>query len=340
MKIVYTGIQQENYNHKRSFGFEYNNFYLTLKNMSGIEVIEYPLDLIITKGKKKFNEDLLELIKKEKPDLFFSFMFTDELDQKILEEIKELTISIAWFADDTWKFYSYSRHWAPYFTWLITTYSWIIGPNIIRSQWACNPNVWRPIDIPRDIDVSFVGQRNSGRERVINFLKKAGINVLVRGLGWPDGRVSQEEMINIFSRSKINLNINDQPSIFSPAFLARLFLKRSITKIVPNWHLIDNFKTWINLSVSQVKARPFELAGCRAFVISGFADDLDKFYRENEEMVFYRSVADLIEKIKHYLPLATEREKIAPAGYQRTLADHTYEKRFKDIFKILSFEYE
>lgn len=342
LKIIYTGIQKENYSQRRGFGFEYNNFYLTLKTMPGIEVLEYPLDEIIKKGKRRFNKDLLALVKNEKPDLFFSFMFTDELDKEALKEIKNLTTSIAWFSDDSWRFYNYTRYWPSYFTWIVTTYSWIpdffkkLGyENVIRSQWGCNAHDYKPVLTDRDIDVSFIGQYNGNRGRVINKLRKAGIDVFVRGWKWPEGRAFQEDMIKIFSRSKINLNINSQPRRFRLKSFARLFFRRSADWIVPDFDWINNFYSWKNIEAPQIKARPFELAACKTFVISGFADDLDKFYKEDEEMVFYRSTEELIEKIKHYLPLETEREKIAEAGYQRTLRDHTYQKRFEDIFKII-----
>lgn len=347
MKIVYTGIQQENYNYKRRFSFEYSNFYLTLKKMAGVVLIEYPLDLIIDYGKKKFNQDLLDLIKREKPDLFFSFMFTDELDYKTLLEIKKITKSVAWFSDDSWRFYNYSKYLAPYFAWVVTTYSWVpklyeqLGfHNVIRSQWGSNPEIWRSVSVERDIGVSFVGQYNAGRKKMIKTLREAGIDIFVRGWGWPEGRVSQDEMIRIFSRSKICLNINSQPPRFRIKSFARLFFKRSAGKIIPDPHFVDNFFSWINLSVPQIKARPFELAACKTFVISGFADDLDKFYKEDGEMVFYRTTDELIEKIKYYLPLDEERKKIAEAGYKRTLAEHTYEQRFKDIFKAIGLKYE
>jgi len=71
MKIIYCGIRAENYDPRRKPSFEYDNFYLTLKNIPGLEVVEFPYDAIIGTGKKEFNGRLLELVKKEKPDLLF-----------------------------------------------------------------------------------------------------------------------------------------------------------------------------------------------------------------------------------------------------------------------------
>src|SRR3989344_1311373 len=121
LKIVYAGVRSENYDPKRRDSFEYVNFFTTLKNMAGVEVIEHPFDRILEVGKKKFNEELLEVVRREKPDLLFAFMYTDELDPAALKVIKEKTKtkSVAWFADDYWRFWNYSKHWPSYFTYVV-----------------------------------------------------------------------------------------------------------------------------------------------------------------------------------------------------------------------------
>ncbi len=346
IKVIYAGIQAENYNPKRYPSFEYATFFLTLKGMEGVSVIEYPYDPIIGMGKKRFNEKLLEFVRREKPDVFFAFMFSDEFDPATLDEIKKLTKSIAWFADDQRRIHNYSRLWAPHFTAAVTT--WFRGPEtyarygintVIRSQWACRAPVSRRNDAPQNIDVSFIGQRTAARAKIINQLRGAGIHVFVRGFGWSEGRVGGEEMEKIIRRSKINLNINDTPSPWSPWSLGQLFLRRSIDGFVPSFRFMRNFKFWRAISISQIKARPFELSGRGAFVISGYADDLETYYTEDEEMVFYRNASDLVKKIKQYAPLEAERAKIAAAGYERTLREHTYEKRFRDLFRAVGLKF-
>lgn len=338
-KIVYAGIRNENYDPNRSGSFEYGNFYGTLKQMGGVEVIEYPFDSIVGLGKRRWNEGLLSLIKKEKPDLFFAFMFSDEFDIPTLQQIKQLTTSVAWFADDHRRTHNYSRFWAPRFSWAATT--WSRGPevyarygvrNVFRSQWACRKPFKSQKNLAQDIDVSFIGQRTAARARLIRGLRDSGIRVYVRGFGWPEGRATAEEAGGIINRSKINLNINDTEPLWSPWSLGQLLLRRSRNRFVPDFHLMSNWRFWQAIPIPQIKARPFELAGRGAFVVSGYADDFEKYYKENEEMVFYRSTEDLIKKIKYYLAHEEERERIARAGYERTLREHTYENRFRELF--------
>lgn len=346
MKIIYSGIRHEGYDASRRDSFEYINFYSTLKGMGGISVVEHPFDRILEVGKNRWNKELLEIVRREEPDLLFAFMYTDELDPRVLKEIKEKTgtKSVAWFADDYWRFWNYSKYWPPYFSYVITTYSGAVAwyrkagfDNVIFSQWACNTSSYRPIsNLPKDIDISFVGQRKSGREKVIDFLRRGGINAQCFGYGWPGGKVSHEEMLKIISRSKICLNLTDRKSLLDPAVIARLFLKKSINRIVPDFHLIDNIKAYLHFPIPHTHARPFELAGCRAFVVSGRSEDIGRCYEEDKEMVFYDSPSDLINKIKYYLSHDAEREAIANAGYERTTKEHTYEQRFREIFERIS----
>lgn len=348
MKIIYSGIKKDGYDPKRGLSFEYNNFCLSLKGMAGVEVIEYPFDLIVEIGKDEFNRRLLELVRLEKPDLFFVFMYTDELDPGVLDEIKKTTKSLAWFADDHWRLHNYSRRWAKHFSFVVTT--WSRAPeiyakygitNVIRSQWACNPAIFKPSDLPRDIEVSFVGQYNSARGKLVRALRNAGVNVWVRGWRWPDGKLSEEGMVGVFSRSKINLNFNTPPERWRIKLFARLFLRRSVRGIVPDlWNLAWNFRSWLDMRIPQIKARPFEVLACRTFLISGYADDMGRYYKDGEEIVYYDGTTeDLAEKIRYYLPREKEREAIARAGYERTLRDHTYQKRFEDIFKQIGLRF-
>ena len=333
--------------------FEYNNFLLTLTHLAGIDVIERPFDVIPSIGKEAFNKKLLMAVEKEKPDLLFVFMYTDEIDPKILKAIRarRTTKIVAWFADDYWRFFNYSRRWAPYFDLAVTTspqaFTWYRHAgftNAALSQWACNTDVYKPRERMKDIDVSFVGQYKRGRGEIIDALHKNQIAVQAYGFGWPartadavqsggpNGRVSQEEMLNIFSRSRINLNLNVRPGRWEPAVLARIFLRKSINHLVPDIHFVDNLRAWWHFAVPHTHARPFELAGCRAFTISGYSEGIGDYYEPDREMVFYRDIDDLVQKIRYYLSHNEEREKIAQAGYERTMRDHTYQKRFKELF--------
>jgi len=362
MKLLYAGVRFENYDPNRRHSFEYQNFWRTFATMPGVMAIEHPFDRILEIGngrataaaRKQYNEELWAIVQREKPDVFFAFMYTDELDPATLLRIKNETATktVAWFADDYWRFFNYSKQWPPYFTRIVTTYSKAVDwyraagcSNVVTSQWACNASDFKPAltsegrPIPKDIDVSFVGQKKSGRVAIIDELRRVGVSVECFGFGWPNGKLSGDDMLKVFSRSKICLNLTDRKSVWDPSILGRIVAKKSVNRVVSDvWHIVDNLRAWRHFPILHTHARPFELAGCGAFVISGWSEDIGAYYTADKEMVFYRTSDELAEKIKFYLAHDAEREAIAHAGYQRTIKEHTYEARFRKLFAELGLK--
>lgn len=342
MKIFYSGLQYNYYDPKKGSSFEHENFYSSLRALAGVSLKYFPFERILEVGRRAFNEEILDAVKKERPDVFFVFAFSDEFDKKILDEIKKHTTSVVWFADDNWRFYNYSRYWAPHFTWAVTTFSYMpelyrrIGqPNVIRSQWAASADLCRNRGVNGESqpDVSFVGIRTAPRAKIIGELTKAGLDVYVRGNGWPRGRVSDKEMAGIFGASKINLGLNPSLGFWNVNSIGRLFVRRSLNAFRPDFHFIHNTVSLFHRNVPQIKARHFEIPACGGFLMTSMADDLDKFYVPGKEIVIYKGTADLAEKIRYYVSHDDERRAIAKAGFERTVREHTYEKRFAEIFK-------
>ncbi|MFH0890881.1 MAG: glycosyltransferase [Candidatus Liptonbacteria bacterium] len=352
MRILFACLENDKYDPQRGKSFEYNNFYLQLKTMP--HTVEYfPFDRILEVGRERFNQELLAKVEEFQPDLLFAFMYTDELLPETLEKIKEKTTSVAWFSDDSWRYWNYSRAWAKYFTWAVTTYSWMPEPykkhgqpNVIRSQWGANIDVYKPGPVPDAgrPGVTFVGGWSSQRGKIVEKIKRAGIPVEVFGGGWPEvrftrpgqpvqgGRVSTEEMVRLFGESKISLALNPPPGFWNKDSLGRIFFRRSLNKIVPDHNLYSNMRSFFGRGMPQVKGRHFEIPACGGFLLTARADDLENYFRPGEEMVFYEDDGDYIEKIKYYLEHDEEREKIARAGYDRVRRDHSYVGRLNDIF--------
>jgi len=346
MKIFYCGMEYDHYDVRRGWSFEHTNFYMSFAKYPGATVRYFKYDRILEIGRRAWNEELLAAVKAEKPDLVFFFMYSDELDKSVLEELKKYTTTAAWFADDNWRFYNYTKFWAKYFTWGITTFSYMPElyrragqPNVIRSQWAANISLYAPRkqhELKEVPAVSFVGGWTKPRERMVDVLRARGMDVAVFGGGWKDGqRVSEEVMLEIFSLSKINLGLNPPPGRFGKVSLARLFLQMSMNKVSLAPHIIANVQSWMHMTVSQIKGRHFQVPACGGFTITSTADDLGNYYVPDKEIVFYKDVDEMVEKVSYYLAHDAEREAIARAGYERTLRDHTYENRFREIFKAI-----
>jgi spore maturation protein CgeB len=328
----------------RGLGFEHYNFYDSLRNMKHDLVYFDFMSLHQRLGKQGMNRRLLEVARSEKPDLSFSVLFTDQFEPDAISTLSELCPTVNWFCDDHWRFESFSQHWAPRFTWVVTTarsalpkYKALGYHQVIKSQWACNHFLYRKLDLPLAHAVTFVGQPHGNRRALIEALRGAGVSVKVWGMGWKEGRISQDEMIGVFNQSRINLNLSNA-SVLTDA-TAPTFLRRALRRFLPQlpldrWNRRPPPVTDAN---DQIKGRNFEIPGCGGFMLTGRADDLANYYEPDQEIAVFDSLEDLLEKIRHYLAHEDQRAAIAEAGYRRTLADHTYVHRFNDIFRRMGF---
>ncbi|EKD67672.1 MAG: hypothetical protein ACD_48C00274G0002 [uncultured bacterium] len=297
------------------------------------------------------NKKIIDVVRSEKPDLCFFFLFENEFD---LETIKEITQhsgskTFAWFSDDQWRFNNYSRYYAPCFDWISTTdkravekYKKIGVTNVIKTQWACNHFLYHPKDLrhigePVLNTVTFIGQPHGNRKKVIRALQKKQFPVVCYGNGWPQGRISQEKMINMFERSKINLNLTKVSTVRRfPNVVYLLLCKENGVIKLRSWKKIwEDFAIVFQKTREQIKGRNFEVPGCGGFLLTGYAEDLEDYYVDSKEIVMFRGGRDLAKKIAYYSVHSEERKCIAKAGYERTIKDHTYEKRFLELFRLM-----
>jgi len=353
MKILYVAIKYDYGKPERGYAPQHFNFYSTLVKMNGgsNEVIYFPYDETMLKfGREEMNRMLLETAFREKPDLVFCLIGDDAVKKetigKITKESGAQTLSFC--ADDHWKFYNYTKYWLPYYHWQLTTdpdmipqYRKVGYKNVILSQWACDHFTYRPLALPKIYDVTFIGAAHGNRKEVVAKLEKAGINIKCWGLGWPQGRVSQEEMLKIWSQSRINLNFTKSSGVLWKE-LASIFLYRryddKIRSNNPRYWLANTKTAWASLTKNQIKGRNFEVPGCQTFFLTEYVRHLEDYYEIGKEIICFNDIPELIKKIKYYLANDKERERIAQAGYERTIRDHTWEKRFNEIFRVIGLK--
>ena len=357
MRILYVAMKYDYGKPEQGLSYEHCNFFTCLQQM-GHEILYFDfMSLHDSLGKEKMNARLREIVVSEKPDLMFTFLFFHEFDPAVIEWISRHTdtITLNWFADDHWRFDNFTCHWAPHFNWSVTTsegalpkYARIGYDHVIKSQWACNPFVYKKLDVPLKYDVTFVGKLHWNRGEFIDKLRRSGIDVRTWGRGWENERVTQDEMIRIFNQSRINLNLMAPgfvPLAPLPVRAAARALRGGISRVVKSRamreRLLNRVDSAVRASVrtpDQIKGRNFEVPGCGGFLLTGTAENLDSYYEPGREVATYRSTNDLVRQVRYYLSHETERAAAAEAGYRRTLAEHTFAHRFTDIFEKIGLE--
>lgn len=287
-----------------------------LYHMPEIELCWYLYDEQIAQyGEAGMQEDFLHWVKQTQPDVTLVLLFKEEFYPETLAEVRRHTLLGSWGSDDHWRFRTgYMQERAPHFNFCVTTwpesiaeYSQVGQDNVIVSQWGANTHSYYPTAEPPLYDVSFVGMRYGERMLAARTLKAAGIPLEVFGRGWSNGYLTNEEMIEVYRRSQISLIFN------------------------------NNIGRQYGLEYQNIKARNFEIPACGTLCVTGPARHVEDFYEPGEEIVVYSDYSDLVRKLRYYLEHDEERKQIAQAGYERTLAEHTMEQRFRDILGELGF---
>ncbi len=365
MLILYVTMKYDYGKPDQGYSFQHYNFYHSLLHM-GHDILYFDfMTLMQEHGRGWMNRRLVEVARAEKPKFMFALLHRDEVSSAALRDISDNTdtITLNWFTDDHWRFDNFSRHWAPCFNWAVTTaesavpkYEEIGYQNAIKSQWACNHFLYRKLDLPLEHDVTFVGQPHGNRRQIIQALRAAGISVRAWGSKWESGRLSQEEMIQVFNQSRINLNLsNASVPLSAPRYqlrsTARSLISRSLDLIPFGPRIKVEGKAWLSRRrtatirkssspagsrqkyLDQIKGRNFEVPGCGGFLLTGRVEGLEDYYEIGKEIVCFEDVDDLIEKTRYYLDHEDERAAIARSGCERTLREHTYVHRFNEIFR-------
>lgn len=176
----------------------------------------------------------------------------------------------------------------------------IFLPEGVDSAW------FRPLDVPRDIKVGFVGNRFGYRPELIETFRKAGIEVVVHGTSWPNGHMADDDMLLFFSRCHINLGLGDM-----------------------------DYSRWL----TNLKGRDFEIPSTgRGVYVTTYNSDLADCFTSGSELWCYRGVDEAIELIRRLLRNPDECDAIAARGRQRCLRDHQWKNRFERILRAIGVQ--
>lgn len=286
--LVMTPAGVEFYNHTRALRVYCDNLYEFN--------YEAPLKLLGIAG---LRTRLSRLIVEKKIDVFVVTIYGDNylLPLEFLLELKKETRIVLWFWDDESNFNRHSRYYAQAADAVVTTDYFSVAAYRVMGIPAvlCLGNVSRDklpvLDMPRDIDVSFVGNcSKADRPRYLDYLASNGIQVETFGFGSTAGFVSDEEMFRVFCRSKINLNFS-------------------------------RLESGVARSTGH-KLRTIEVAMTRSFCLSEYYPALPKIFKIGSEIDCFTDPRSLLEKVRRYLSREDERGIISARACARAMRDY------------------
>jgi len=145
------------------------------------------------------------------------------------------------------------------------------------------------------------------------------------------GRLGRELKVDIWGYSKDGLS--DAAAITNnyhgPAWGMDMYRILAQSRITINSH-IDAAQDYAN------NMRLYESTGCGAMLITDYKNNLSQIFSIGKEVIAYKDPEELIQLTKYYLEHDNEREMIAKAGQKRTLAEHSYYNRMRELADILN----
>lgn len=311
MKILFV-CGEHNYGVRLSgLGYEYRTFLPALRRLG--HVVEHLESWNIRRygSFEELNRSCLRRILEFQPDVVIAVPILYEVWMDLWELVTTRTpaVTVRWACDDSWRFEESSRFQARSFDLPVTTYPHIAGRyrragmrEVFVSQWACADDEVIEPRLARACECGaiFVGQATPFRRRMFSALEKRGLSVQTFGQGWPGGAVRGEDIGSLYNSARVCVNFSEG---------ARRAGKDG-------------------RGAQQIKARVFEAAGAGTVVLTEYAPGLEEYFELDREVLVFRTIEELGEKLRDVLSNDTQRDKIAHRGFRRVQREHLYSTRF------------
>lgn len=321
----------------------------------------------------RVSQQLLDAVRSEharRPlDLFFSYLLKQLVLPEAIRDIGRLGIpTVNYWCNGAHQFYLVDEISPAFDLCVVTERAALpayheVGARPLYLQMAANPRLYRPYDVPRQYDVTFVGQRYADRPVYISHLLKNGIAVRVWGPGWTADRTFGEKSPGTgvtwpyllrhprasahklfdYGRRRFN-QMRDIPPwderrlrrVAGPSLPPEELVKTySRSRISLGFSTCGHARYSDKNKIRQIHLRDFEAPMSGAFYFVEHQDELQEFYDIGREIICYTTREDLLDKVRYYLAHPDEAQRIRQAGYQRAQRDHTWTRRFEELFRAL-----
>ena len=311
------------------------------------------------------NEALIIYLKNNKVDLFMTPHNEEDLFIDTLKEIKKIGIPTLLICFDNLIVPFVHYRIAPYFdlVWLTSKETKRLFDKrdcrTIFLPYAANPSLSRGKYSVKG--VGFVGSPYGSRANMINTIVSNGIDVychckntadLIRPgtlvpndkemgkldltlqfLRFKEGRkILQGALVNSFKRNAVLHEcewLHFENAVL-PSMLYQIYPKYSITLSSTSARNTGVLKQPLYI----VNLRSFEIPMSGGVMMSRYTDEMNGYFEDGKEALYYKSDEEMISKIKYYINGngVNELERIRSAARLRAVNEHTWYARFRLLF--------
>jgi O-antigen biosynthesis protein len=95
-------------------------------------------------------------------------------------------------------------------------------------------------------------------------------------------------------------------------------------------------KIVFNISmVDDLNMRTFEAMASGSMLMTNWIPTIEEHFEDGKHLVLYRNDDEMVEKARYYLEHDEERERIAQAGYEEVMKNHTIDKRVETMLSAI-----
>lgn len=154
-----------------------------------------------------------------------------------------------------------------------------------------------------------------------NYIKQRSPSILFTGISHGGG-IKRESWVNEM-RETYGYRFVHKRNVYREDL--RFLVSKAQVMVAPDFPVTDLY--WSN--------RVFMALGFGAFMIHPYCAGLARLYEHGREIVFYDSRDEMHRLIKHYIAHPSECEPIRQAGFERTMAEHTYLHRCRELLGVV-----
>jgi spore maturation protein CgeB len=157
-------------------------------------------------------------------------------------------------------------------------------------------------DVPRDIEVLWLGAAYGARLDLVRGLRARGFDVRTRGPGWPEGPAPFREMIELYARAHVVLGMSG----------------------------VGHYD-----SIKTLKGRDFEVPMAGGLYLTSYNPELADQFELGREVLCYAGLPDCADTL-HWLRRRPDvAAQIRAAARARALRDHTWDARIARVLQLL-----
>jgi len=309
----------------------------------------------------RFSEEFLAAVgeanRAGRLDFVLTYVSDSHLEPAAVDRVRETTAPVVNFFCNNVHQFHLIRRLAPRFTLnlvpeaeAIAAYRGV-GAEAHFFPMAANPDVYRSLSGSPRYEASFAGQRYADRASHLLGLREAGVDAHAFGQGWnatPQSGTSESpagvgralalllQGKNPFRAARDRMEwtrLRSQHSAaLHPPASDREYVALFSESMISLGFLVLGDTHRMRRPLRQVRLREFEAPMAGAFYVTEYLEEIGLHYEIGKEVVCFRSRDELISLCRYYLAHEGERERIRRAGEARARRDHTWSRRFEDLF--------